>query len=318
MSEVKIMKRSIFIIIMMCLAVLFLVALTAYAETVQARAGQPPVAQPLVREGTIALKLADALKLGTAANEAEAESMLGAAGIAPRNGWIADYPVTPDTVGELRNAVIEESGAQSLTLGKDEALKAFEDVMRAYGLSIEPSYDRTADAPPDYDTPDAAPIDNYYDTEGPPIVTYYAPPTDYYDYYTWVPYPFWWADFWFPGFFVLADFHRVVIVNKRPEVITNHVMDKRTNKMAVIDPVKRIALDPAGRVSGKNFMGAGTSNTRNTVSPGVRMETGPVSSGGMHPATVYPGRVFSSPPGGPWTHSSSSFSGRFGHCSARC
>jgi hypothetical protein len=305
---------------MMPLAVLFLVALTAYAETVQAWAGQPPLAQPLVREGTIALKLVDALKLGTAANEAEAESMLGAAGIAPRNGWIADYPVTPDTVGELRNAVIEESVGQSksLTLGKNEALKAFEDAMRVYGLSIEPSYGRTADASPDYDTPGAAPADNYYDTEGPPVVTYYDPPADYYDYYTWVPYPFWWADFWFPGFFILADFHRVVIVNKRPEVITNHVMDRRTNKMAVIDPLNRMAVDPAGRVRGRNFMGAGNSNARSTVSPGARTETGPVSSDGRQPVTGNSGRIFSSPSGGVRTHSSSSFGGGFGHCSARC
>jgi len=310
------MKRSFSVVIMMFLAVSFFAVLTAYAGTGQTVTGQPPLAQPLVREGTIALKLADALKLGTPANEAEAESMLGAAGIAPRNGWIADYPVTPDTVEELRTAIIEESVAQSLTLGKDEALKAFEDVMRAYDLSIEPSYGQTAGASPDYDAPDAASADNYYDTEGPPVVTDYAPPADYYAYYTWVPYPFWWADFWFPGFFILADFHRVVIVNKRVEVITNHVMDKRTNKMAVIDPLNRMAVDPGSRVSGKNFMGDRTSHARSTVSSGVR--TTPVSSGGGQPASVNSGRIFSSPSDGGRTHSSSSAGSGFGRCSARC
>ena len=42
------------------------------------------------------------------------------------------------------------------------------------------------------------------------MVTYYAPPPDYYYLYSWVPYPFWCDEFWFGGFFILNDFHRSV------------------------------------------------------------------------------------------------------------
>src|SRR3974377_1091063 len=54
----------------------------------------PPISPPLVREGAFAVDLAVALNLGQPSSEAEAESMLGEVGIAPRNGWIADYPLT--------------------------------------------------------------------------------------------------------------------------------------------------------------------------------------------------------------------------------
>lgn len=52
----------------------------------------PPLAQSLVREGTLAMDLSRALKIGSPVNEADAESVLSAAGIAPRNGWVGDYP----------------------------------------------------------------------------------------------------------------------------------------------------------------------------------------------------------------------------------
>ncbi|HYS42862.1 MAG TPA: hypothetical protein VEM32_02675, partial [Geobacteraceae bacterium] len=65
----------------------------------------PPVAPKLIREGDFAVKLQSALGLGTGEDEAEAESRLGEAGIVPRNGWIADYPVTPDIIGELNTSV---------------------------------------------------------------------------------------------------------------------------------------------------------------------------------------------------------------------
>ena len=84
----------------------------------------PPVAQTLVREGDFAIKLAEALKIGKAGNEAEAESKLASVGITPKNGWIADYPVTPDIIGELEKAVGEAADAQKLALGKNEALRA--------------------------------------------------------------------------------------------------------------------------------------------------------------------------------------------------
>src|SRR5512139_1222204 len=64
----------------------------------------PPVAQPLVREGDLAIQLAALYGLGAPANETEAEDLLSSAGIIPLNGWISDYPVTPEILGQLKEA----------------------------------------------------------------------------------------------------------------------------------------------------------------------------------------------------------------------
>ena len=79
--------------------------ITVGAESGETATQPPPIAQALVREGDFAIQLAQALKMGQAKNEADAESALASAGIAPKNGWIADYPMTPDIVGELQNAI---------------------------------------------------------------------------------------------------------------------------------------------------------------------------------------------------------------------
>jgi len=143
----------------------------------------PPIAQTLVREGDFAIKLAEALKIGKARSEAEAESMLASVGITPKNGWIADYPMTPDIIGELEKAVGEASDGQKLALGKNEALKALRTAAVEHELPIiaEGPDEYTESPPPttpQYTTPSA--IDTYYYTEGPPVVTYYPPPWDYY------------------------------------------------------------------------------------------------------------------------------------------
>ena len=107
-------------------AIVFLLSIPviSYAQPEQNVQKAPPVSQPLVREGNFAIKLAEVLKLGTAKNETEAENMLAAAGIAPRNGWIADYPLTPDIIGEVRNAIGVALDSGKLAMNKDEALMA--------------------------------------------------------------------------------------------------------------------------------------------------------------------------------------------------
>ena len=82
---------------------------TAAADQNTTAVNPPPVAQPLVREGNFAVKLAEAFNIGTPQNEAAAESMLASIGIAPNNGWISDFPVTPEVI---RHALQSRHGAR--------------------------------------------------------------------------------------------------------------------------------------------------------------------------------------------------------------
>ncbi len=222
----------------------------------------PPIEQPLLREGTLAFDLAETLKIGTPQNEVEAESMLGDVGIAPRNGWIMDYPVTPDIVGELRNSISEAAGSGKLTIDRDEALNTFDSVMAGYNMAVRPYTDGEKYGPSSEPSPsDSSAIDDYYSSTGPPLVTYYAPPRDYYYLYVWVPCPFWWSNLRFSGFFILRDFHRVIIVKKRTVIITNHFKHIKTHKVFRIDPVSRF--------NGRSFAGIGAPRAKTFIRTGV-------------------------------------------------
>jgi hypothetical protein len=202
----------------------------------------PPVAPPLIREGDFAIKLAEALKIGRAESEAEAEDILASAGIAPKNGWIADYPMTPDIIGELEKAISEAADAKRLPMGKDEALRVFRTAAVELELPIiveVPDRNLASPSPtaPEYIKPSV--IDNYYYSEGPPVVTYYLPPPDYYYLYAWIPSPFWFSGFYFRGFYILHDFNRVVFINRHVCTITNHIRDHRTGRIFTIHPERR-------------------------------------------------------------------------------
>jgi hypothetical protein len=226
----------------------------------------PPVGAPIVREGDFAMKLAEALNVGHPSSEAEAESMLGAAGIAPRNGWIADYPVTPDIIGELRDSVTYAAQAKTISRDQDTALKTLADVQASMNISVSPGPAGPPETSEEGATgssyPDQTVINNYYYEQGPPILTYYAPPPDYYYLYAWVPYPFWWGGFWFGGFFVLHDFHRHFREHGHLFVVSNHFNDVRAHRVFRIDPVNRF--------SGKTFAGIGAPRSNRFISPGVR------------------------------------------------
>lgn len=296
-------KRTMVSVLVMAALVLFPAPFYGQVQsggvTNQMSATSPPVAPPLVPEGVFAVQLVEALKIGQAQDEAQAENMLSAIGIEPKNGWIAGYPVTPDIVGEIEKSVAASADAKTLKMGRDEAQKAVENLSAKLGLNIIPAYpsastqavstgnvpiytymddngvlyytDRYESIPEEYrdqlqtigeeappqpfeepaaevaETPvnnyaaNPAPevINNYYYNDGPPVVTYYAPPTAYYYLYAWVPYPFRCSGFFFPGFFILRDFHRHVIVNKHPFVVTNHVVSVANKTVSVVDPVTR-------------------------------------------------------------------------------
>jgi len=225
---------------------LFIAGLLFLTPAVYAQQGQaakaPPVSQPLVREGEFAVRLVEGLKMGTAKDEAEAESMLATVGIAPKNGWIADYPMTPDIVGELESAVAEAADSKRLPMAGEEAVKVFQKTAFDAGLPITvDTSGKYAEGPPPSSPQYADPgvVNNYYYSEGPPVVTYYPPPWDYYYMYSWVPSSFYFSGFFFPGFFILHDFHKVVIINRRAIVVSNHFFDRRHGRFFVIDHLKR-------------------------------------------------------------------------------
>jgi hypothetical protein len=251
-------------------------------STIETRANLPPVEQALVPEGAFAIQLAEALKPGSAPDEAKAEELLSRLGIEPKNGWITEYPVTPNVLGDIEKGVSAASDQGKIALTKDQALKLVGEVKAKLGLAVNPGpnapagaikspgnttiysytdkqgivhytdvYDSipkeyqgnvkiiqksapqgssgeagyaTAEAPgPQYlANPDPEVINNYYYEQGPPVVTYYSPPDPYYYLYSWMPYPFWYTGYYFPGYFVLNNFHRRVFVNRQAYFVTRH------------------------------------------------------------------------------------------------
>jgi len=106
------------------------------------KAGTPPPVRSLVREGFFAMKLAEALKIEDAANEAAAESRLASVGIAPRQGWIADYPLTPDVIRELENAIGVAADSGKIAMNRDEAMRVFQELIadiESQSPTVEPS-----------------------------------------------------------------------------------------------------------------------------------------------------------------------------------
>ena len=247
--------KSLFLALI-AVAALILAPVLATAQTDQTAAANPPISQPLVREGSLAVALAEALQLGTVTDEAGAESMLSSGGVAPKNGWIADYPVTPEIVGDLQNAVVLSAESGKLKMNKDDAVLAFQDVADKYGLWVKEGESAGAaevpEAPSYSDNPE---LNDYYYDEGPPMVTYYAPPPAYAYLYDWVLYPFWWSDVWFPGFFVLVDFDTTIFVHGHHEHFSNHFFDHDRDRFARISPEHRFHRG-AFAANGKEFRGA--------------------------------------------------------------
>ena len=206
----------------------------------------PPVAQTLVREGDFAVKLAATLNLGSPTNEAEAEDMLAKAGVAPLNGWISDYPMTPQIVGQIQDSITKAAAEGKLAMTSEEATKGL------YSLTAEmqlPTPAGEGTVAPDGKKAtvgqyDSQTINNYYIDEGPPIVTYYPPPVYYGYLYDWVPYPVFWFGFWFPGFYMCHNFTTTVVVSNPPfvnrkAVVSNNVINQEGRRVAVVDPVVR-------------------------------------------------------------------------------
>ena len=194
---------------------------------------RPPVAQPLVREGSFAIKLATELGLGSPSDEAAAEDLLAKAGISPADGWISDYPVTPEIIGQLDESLKQSEAEGNLQVPYETAKQDILDIATELALPVPAEEGtQTAEAPPA--PPD---VTDYSSTDGPPVVTYYEPPPEYAYLYDWVPYPASWFGISFAGFFICHQFSRVVTVG--PEfgfhhphraIVTNRFMDPATRR----------------------------------------------------------------------------------------
>lgn len=93
----------------------------------------PPIAQKLVREGDLAVELTDAFNLGPVGTEEEAESVLTSVGITPKNGWVSDYPVTPDVIGELQAVIATAANSNTLEMTRDDGLAVFAIFLISWG-----------------------------------------------------------------------------------------------------------------------------------------------------------------------------------------
>jgi hypothetical protein len=281
----KIVSSKIYCLLLISL--LFLLMPTVIpAQSEQNSPGPPPVAPPLVREGAFAIRLGEAFALETNNNEVEAENRLSEIGIIPKNGWMADYPVTPDIVGELYEAIGLAADANKLSISREEALKRFNNAVAGVNLSVAPSFieKQIEAAPPGLDNfPNAAIVNNYYTSEGPPVFTYYTPPPAYNYLYDWVAYPFWWTNVWFPGYFILRDFHRTVYINRSPAFVSNHFRDHGSNRY--------YRVDPGARFRGRALAGGNMSHTG--VSPGV--SGGGISHTAPHAPSFSGGRTVNPP-----------------------
>ena len=235
---------------------LFLLPVTLHAQPGQGNL--PPVGPPLVREGDLAIRLESVLGIGNSGDEIEAETTLGNLGITPRNGWIADYPATPDVIAELQKSVGDAANSGRLPMNKEEALNRFNSLTAEINLPITPSTGGQAQI--QSPSPDSTVVNDYYYNQGPPVVTYYAPPPNYSYLYGWIPCPFFYLGFWFPGYYILHDFHRVVVVGGRPVFISNH-FSAGDNRVFRIDSVARF--------NGRTYAGIGAPRRGYFLSTGI-------------------------------------------------
>ena len=236
----------------------------ARAKPVVSEENLHPVAQRLVRQGGFAVSLLSSLELGETVDEISAEERLGEAGIAPRNGWIADYPVTPDIVGELRIAVANASESGGIKLDRGQAIKRFEQVTCGFALPIGPERIEGSGetSPRSRRHPDPASISEYFGVTGPPVITYYEPPGRYSHLYCMVPYPFTSHGLSFSGFFIQKKFHRTVFENGRVAFVSNGFHVFRNHRVFYIDPVARFR--------GKTYAGIGAAKGQGFKKTGIR------------------------------------------------
>lgn len=254
----------------------------------------PPVAQPLVREGDFAMKLAAKLDLGNPSDEASAEQMLAEAGVKPADGWISDYPMTPAVIAQLNDSLMFSAAKGKLRVSYEDAQQSVADLVQQMNLPL-PTQGGTGATTP---APTNA-VSDYYASEGPPVITYYAPPAAYAYMYDWVPFPAFWFGVTFPGFFIRHHFSTTVVVSPffghhphHRAIVTNRFVDHATHKEFFVDhhgfpagPAmrsQRMMHADAGRTFGSTgrSRGLGTRSFGGPMHPPGGRAAGPMHSPG--------------------------------------
>lgn len=225
--------------------------------TVLAESDIPPVAQPLVREGDFAIELAPLFGLGSPETEAEAEDLLSRSGVLPANGWLSDYPMTPDILFQLQEAAARAARNGKLGMTPEETGRVLFALASKMGLPVpagqEPENEASAVASQE------PVINNYYIGYGPPIITYYAPPAQYGYLYTWVPFPSWWYGYRFPGYYICNTFSTTIVVNSRTVYVRNRFVEPVTRRVVHVVPstiTERNIIRPVLRIrteDGRHF-----------------------------------------------------------------
>lgn len=214
-----------------------LIALFSFVLMLVSTAQAQPIgiSPTLAPESELALRLAFAFGIVNTNNAIEAEDRLAEQGISPSVGWIDFLPVTPLTLSELQVAIgaAANEGRLPTVVNDVEAFGIFNQVVDEFGLAYSMQA-AGATAP----VPNQTDIDNYYAANGAPIYTYYAPPAAYFGLYTWLPCPFYFGSFWWPGYWMLRDFHRPYIWRGHAVYISNHYMG-RDGRVVILDPAHR-------------------------------------------------------------------------------
>lgn len=124
-------------------------------------ASWPSAGQAYVAEGTFAVQLAEALKLGAISDGTKAEELLSNLGIKPSNGWVSERPITPVALNDIEKGISAASDQKKIALKKDQALKLVGDIKAKLGLNVNPSPETLVDQ-----TPGNRVIYRYNDAEG--------------------------------------------------------------------------------------------------------------------------------------------------------
>lgn len=177
--------------------------LPALTETVKADS-LPPIAAPLVRQGTFAVSLSASLGL-SAGSEAAAINNLSQIGIIPRGGWSAGSLVTPALIGELQNSIFLAARSGQLLISGNKVVSRFNNVRHQMGLPIFPVKASARSAFLNAGVVSPSQINSFFIKNGPPLMTFFPPPSKFSNLFAFTPCPFVCSNVFFPGFFVRQD-----------------------------------------------------------------------------------------------------------------